>query len=369
MPLHHVSYMRKYHTRGGLRPSMKQRGVFLIGLILVGVYFFLFPRTSRSEYILFPEKFTPFKSAGAGSDASDNVELALQSGNSAIFVDKNLNAVFVHSSEKMAVDDHWLADSGSYGLEIKDRENRILSRSAAEGYPVARNGNLFLYDGAGILRKIRPSNGEVLWRREYLSPLTVLDAVGERTLIGLLDGRAEIITDSGEIILSYRPGGSGIEAVYGGALSSDGSMVALVAGVDPQRFVLLQERKNGFRPVTHHDTGTDFRRAVRVGFVRGDQEVLYESENSVSSVDCDDFSIDKLMMEGDAEAWSDGAEGGELLLLGKNLDGSALKILTRENLTMYNGSLPNDTVGIRQNGERTFIIRPESFGVLKAAIQ
>jgi hypothetical protein len=348
---------------------MKQRGVFLIGLILIGVYFFIFPRPTKGEYVLRPEKLSAFEETGGAAATPGGSRIAIRSGYSAVYLDGDLAVTRVGSAEKMAADDRWMAISGATGLEITDPDGRILSRSAESGYPVARNGNLFLYDGEGRIGKIRPANGGVLWRREYLSPVTVLDSVEGRTLIGLLDGRVEILDDDQGVVFEYKPGGSRIEAVYGGALSSDGSMVALVAGLDPQRFILLQERKNGFRPVFHRDTGTDYRRSVRVGFVRGDHEVLYETEGSATSVDCTDFGIRKLDLGGNAVAWRDGAEGDELIILDRQGGDASLKIITGENLTMYDGALPGDTEGIRQEGERTFIVRPGSFGVIKAEIR
>ena len=348
---------------------MKQRGVFLIGLILVGIYFFLFPRSSRGEYVLYPEKQTAFMPARDTPDRGAETEIALRSGDLAAYVDGSLDVIRLLSAERMAADDDWSAVSGPEGLELSAADGRILSRSADTGYPIARNGNLFLYDGVGRVEKIGPSSGLVLWSREYLSPVTVLDAVGERTLVGLLDGRVEIVEDDGTVIFEYRPGGSGIEAIYGGALSSDAAMIALIAGLYPQRFILLQERKNGFRPVAHHDAGTDYRRAVRVGFVRDDGEVLYESGDSVAAVNTADFRVETLVMDGRVVDWWDGPAGNDLVMMGRGSDGASLKILTKENLTMYDGAVPDDTVGIRQVGERTFIVRPDGFGVLKAEIR
>lgn len=349
---------------------MKQRGVFLIGLIIITCYYFIFPRESGRELVVSPDALLSLEKPEITVAPSPGQTLAIHNGRRAGFISMDHELINLYTSEKMAVDDRWLAISGLNGLEIQEPDGRLISRIDNSAFPISRNGNLFLYqDVFGILSKIDPGSGQTLWEKEYISPLTVIDARMGRTLVGLLDGSVQLIDDSGANLLDYRPGGSRVEAIYGGTLSSDGTKIALITGLDPQRFILLEERKNGFRPVTHHNTETDFRRSVSMGFVRNNQQVLYESGDFVAAVDVNGYEIKSLELSGRLLGWLDNIMMDSLMLLGNDKGEVTLKMLSKNDLAVFEGKLPPDTAGIRRDRNFALIVGDENLAILEFSVE
>jgi len=346
---------------------MKQWGVFFIGLLLVAAYFFLFPRASGRELILSPSALLNFDTADLSS-SSEGQLIAFQSDSIAGYLNAEHQLIELYNAPDMAVDNTWMARPGEGGVDILEPEGRLISRIQLEGYPVSRNGNLYIYD-EDRLSKVDPESARILWTKEYISLITVLDAALGRTLVGLMDGRVYLIDKSGEILLNYRPGGSRLEAVYGGVLSSDGSRIAIIAGLDPQRFIMLEERKNGFRPIIHHDTGMEFRRGISIGFVRDNREVIYENRNRVTAVDIRSSEIIDLPLDGSLASWQEDVTSGILVLLGKEERKAHLKLLSSRNLTVLDGILAADTKSVLGVDKAILIINDEAMGILEFSVQ
>ena len=356
--------------KGGVRPRMKQRGVFLIGLILITVYYFLFPRGSGKEIIVSPDSLTILELTDSAVSPSSIPASVVRNGSNTGYLDSDHELLTLFQAERMAADRHWIAVSGDDGLSLMEPDGRLISRIQDSGYPIVRNGQLFLYrNDSGILSKINPQNGRYLWSMEYISAITVLDGIPGKTLVGLLDGRVELIDDSGKVLLKYRPGGSRVEAVYGGALSGDGSKIALISGLDPQRFVLLEERKNGYRPVAHHDTDTDFRRLVSIDFIRHDGQVLYENNGFVNAVNLNGYGIHPLRFSGRLMNVIDNPVNDTLLLFGKDDGKDSIKILTWKDRTLFESSLPSDTAEIVRDRDYTLIVTGNSIAVLEFSVR
>jgi hypothetical protein len=185
----------------------------------------------------------------------------------------------------------------------------------------------------------------------------------------LLDGRFFVIDDSGETLLEYKPGGSRVEAAYGGVLSPEGTFIALIAGQDPQRFILLEERKNGFRPVTHHETGTDFRRGILIGFIRGGHQILYENIGHAVALEMNTLVKQPVPLDGTLIGWVDDNRSGILTTLAKNDMNAAFEMLTRNNKSLFRSSLPSDAVGISGRGDSLFLLLDNRIGIMEHSVR
>jgi hypothetical protein len=123
------------------------------------------------------------------------------------------------------------------------------------------------------------SSGAVSWTYEFSAQLTCVDAAAGLLLAGSLDGSIVIIDSKGSKLFSFEPGGSRYPVILGCALSRDGSGLALISGIDNQRFLYLEQfgtSSGDYKVVYHEFLGEGFRRPVFVTFGDNDRWVIFE---------------------------------------------------------------------------------------------
>jgi len=156
------------------------------------------------------------------------------------------------------------------------------------GYPFFLDGRIFVVgSGQNSISEIHAS-GAVLWTFEFASPLTTIDAAAGLLLAGSVDGVALVIDGSGRQVFSFDPGGSRFSVILGAAISSDGSRLAIVSGIDSQRFLVLERFGAGlgdYRVVYHEFLGEGFRRPVHIAFVDNDRHVVFERRGGLGIFD------------------------------------------------------------------------------------
>jgi len=106
-----------------------------------------------------------------------------------------------------------------------------------------------------------------------------VDAAAGLLLAGSLDGVIVVIDSSGRKVFSFEPGGSRYPVVLGCALSRDGSGLALISGIDNQRFLFLEHfgaSSGDYKVVYHEFLSGSFRRPVFISFIENDRWVLFE---------------------------------------------------------------------------------------------
>jgi len=179
--------------------------------------------------------------------------------------------------------------SDKYWAEYEAEQSRItVFDSAGEtytvienprGYPFFLDGRIFIIGGEQNSISEIDASGSVAWTYEFSAQLTCADAASGLLLAGSLDGSVTVIGADGKKIFSFEPGGSRYPVILGCALSRDGSKLALISGVDNQRFLFLEHFGTGpgdYKVVYHEFLGNGFRRPVFVGFVENDGWAVFE---------------------------------------------------------------------------------------------
>lgn len=349
---------------------MKLRSITFLCIFLAIVYFFVFARRTGKELIVSPKFVTTLRMLDSLPAQSRSPFLAIQSGRRAGFVDEEHELVSYYVSDRIAVGKEWIAVYRQNGLELLEPTGRVVFRYPDSAYPIARNESFYLYaDDSGTLSKINPTNGDRIWEKDYISQLTSIDARAGKTLVGLLDGRVELIDNYGEVLLSYKPGGSRIEAIYGAVFSNDASKIALISGLEPQRFLILEERKNSYRPTHHHNTNSDYRRPVSMGFIRDDSQILYESDEGIEFFDMNTNKLSKKEIPGHILRWIDNLVPGTLTLLEKSEEGVSIKMLTRNNQPIFDFVLPSGSVDIIKDRNFVITVGQYDISVLEFSLQ
>jgi hypothetical protein len=186
-------------------------------------------------------------------------------------------------------------------IEIMDRQNReVLSVSNPRGYPLFLDNTIFIVGNEQNSLTALDSNGRELWTYDFPAPLTCIDAAAGLILAGTLDGAVELLDSRGrQVFPPFEPGGSRLAVILGCALSKDGSRLALVSGIDDQRFLLLEKSGDAYRVVYHEFLTDGFRRAVHVAFIDGGSRVAFEREGGIGIYDIASRTGVTLPLEGE----------------------------------------------------------------------
>jgi hypothetical protein len=119
------------------------------------------------------------------------------------------------------------------------------------------------------------------WRYDFSAPITSLDAAAGFALAGCLDGTMELIDQAGRRVYAFEPGGSRIPIILGARISMDGKKIALISGIDPQRFLILERFDESFKVVYHEFLDDGFRRPVYVSFIDMGKAVAFERSDAL----------------------------------------------------------------------------------------
>ena len=212
--------------------------------------------------------------------------------------------------------------------------------------------------------------GNKLIRNSYFSPISIYHIDNSRQLVGFLDGRIVLSDDSDRIFFEYMPAGSRIKAIYGGAVSDDQSRIALVSGLDPQRFLMLEERTDGFHLDFQYRMGTDFRHSVFIQFVSGDRFVVYEGKNGAQAVDVNsgeswELNIGNLMDVGDIDV-----DSGKIAFLGRNRNIISLTILTQiPGIPLFKLDRLPEIESMRIENDRIYLMNNNQIFIMETARQ
>lgn len=167
----------------------------------------------------------------------------------------------------------------------KDTTGSILATTKEAGYPFMAGGRRFMLAmNQATVAEIGKS-GEELWRRDFPSILTAFDASPHLALFGTLDGRLVGLDEKGAELLAFSPGGSRIDSIFGCAVSPDGRNVAAISGLDRQRLVVLEQRKEAYRVTYHRWLDSDFRRPVAMAFTARGDTMTFESPHGLGMYD------------------------------------------------------------------------------------
>jgi len=170
-------------------------------------------------------------------------------------------------------------------IEIKNiAEDTIINIENTRGYPILLDNRVFIIGSEQNALSEIGTNGSILWTYEFGAPLTCIDAAAGLVLTGSIDGVIEILNSEGNRVFYFEPGGSRYAVILGCALSSDGSRLGIICGIEEQRFLLFERFGSvdgEYKIVYHEFLGTGFRRPVRILFADEDRRVIYERAGGI----------------------------------------------------------------------------------------
>ncbi len=170
-------------------------------------------------------------------------------------------------------------------IKIFGRDGAPRCAVESRGYPYMADGRTFVVGVEQHSVAEIDENGKERWRRDFEAPITCADAASGMALFGLLDGTVELIGRNGELVFTFEPGGSRLPVIAAARISPDGERIALISGVDPQRFVLLSRSGQTYKVVHHEYLDKGFRRPVLAAFVDKGKYVVFEREKGLEVYD------------------------------------------------------------------------------------
>lgn len=187
-------------------------------------------------------------------------------------------------------------------LVVKDARGGFVAAIPAGGYPLldAEGKRILLVsrDAKGLSEVDR--SGETLWRLEFASLITAIDFGDSGVLVGLLDGTLALYDHRGGPLYNLKPEGSRIPVVLGCAARADS--LACVAGIDPQRLVVVGRSEGGFKPVVNLALASDFRREVLVRFGEAGGALYFEESDGLGVLDLRSRAVRRVPLPGRVRA-------------------------------------------------------------------
>jgi hypothetical protein len=163
--------------------------------------------------------------------------------------------------------------------------------------------------------------------------------------------------NQGSIVDSHEFSFGTYHVTYGCALSDNKEKIAVMSGLNPQGITLLEYRENSFVPVRTWESGTDFRRRVRIDFPWGDDIIAYETDIGVAFHSVDGKDAEDLQLAGSLISMKTNKESGLLGVVSK-LAGSSegfMSYVTREGKPLLSFILPSYKVFLEDEGNQVFL--------------
>lgn len=230
----------------------------------------------------------------------------------------------------------------------------LVYRIHAEGYPVYRNGGLFVLSHDSMSIIAAGKDGQQKYRLDFSTMITDFDAGSGLVAAGLLNGKAEVFSaENGEHITALEPQEDN-RPVYGLAISPDGTYVSLLWGDGPQHMSLYRREKQSFREVQRFSGEEAIRWEGFVSFSEDETMLFYETPSGCSIVDLSNMEAHGVSISGTLYDVMAKGKGHPIYLVENTREGGRLHVLTEDGERIAGGKFSDEV---------TFLVR-EKEGVV-----
>jgi hypothetical protein len=291
-----------------------KRYLLIAGLFLFILYVFIGARPIPPEMVLVPQQITSLESTFPLSLENDQavetelIPFTLGNRFGYVDIDGKFTLNQVQKGYVSLSPDYW-ADYNAVPSTIEVHSpysDTVITIPDNQGYPIFLDNRIFIVSNEQqSLREINTA-GTTQWVYDFAAPLTVFDVSTGLVLAGTLDGTVELLDNQGTRVFFFEPGGSRLAVIVGCAISDDATKLAIVSGIDQQRFLLLERFgdaiTNDYKVVHHEFLRGGFRRAVHVMFVDNDNRIAFEREGALGLYDISNRISTVLPLEGEITA-------------------------------------------------------------------
>ena len=339
--------IRFFGRAGAEMAKEKKKWWWILGVWAFILYIFISARSISEETILRPRWVTSLESSYPGGDPVSLGDFLPRDGERPIPFLLGERFGYVRDDGKFAInqirrgyislsENTWAEyDALPSSISIMNPQNEtVLDIPEASGYPLLIDDRVFLVGNEQNSLTALGPDGEELWTHDFPAPLTCVDAAGGFVLAGTLDGVIELLNSSGTLVFApFEPGGSRLSVILGCAISRDASHLAVVSGIDDQRFLLLERAGvesrtaaarwsdqtgvsgDTYKVVYHEFLPGGFRRPVHISFADNDGKVLFEKEGGLGIYDINSRGSISINLEGEIAALDGSGENGFLFVV------------------------------------------------------
>ena len=305
----------------------KKRRWYIPGLLAFIAFVFITPGSIPEETILKPVWITSLGSNNPISLAADSLRpmnnetfLPFILGNRFGYVREEGNFIInqIRNGYISISDDHWAEYEPTPSIiqVMNPLNENVFSIEAPKGYPLFLDNRVFIVGSEQNFIRAINGSGDTLWTYDFSSPVTCVDAAGGNLLAGTLDGEVILLNAAGvPAIAPFEPGGSRLSVILGCAISQDASRLALVSGIDEQRFLYLERSGDTYRVIYHEFLGTGFRRPVHISFIDNNSKIVFELEGGLGIYSIGGRGSVSVRMEGEIAALDDSGDDGFLFVI------------------------------------------------------
>jgi hypothetical protein len=290
---------------------------FIAGMVFFVVYFMGAARPIPLETVLVPRWLNSMESGApvplnvniANGDINPESFLSFSLGNRFGYVDRegnfpinNIKKANVSLSRELWAE--YEAEPEQVTIYDSNGEASVVIENP-RGYPFFLDGRIFLINSEQNAISEIDASGEVSWTYEFAGPLTCIDAAAGLLLAGTLDGIVAVLDSGGNQVFSFEPGGSRYSIILGCAISRDGLRLALVCGINDQRFLMLERfgtNAGDYKVVYHEFLDGGFRRPVYVAFIEADHWVVFELTGGLGFYEISTRRAGKVNLSGEVSA-------------------------------------------------------------------
>lgn len=262
-----------------------RKTVIVVLIVLAFLYLFLFPPFLGKELVFNPVWIKDLTTMELGRS---NIELTVDNDDAERiipFTSDNLFGYLSTAGEVLylnralyhtTVSQERFVNSSNVPstLVVRNREGSIDYSIDTNGYAVFAEDRLFVLspNRNGIAEY--NDRGALRWRRELLAPITCIDFNENSCIIGNLSGEVIIFNSDGEKVFAFTPTGSKIEVIYGCTMTRDEQFIAVIAGLYPQRFIVLEHRGDSYKPIYTEILETELRREAAM-YISEKGDIVY----------------------------------------------------------------------------------------------
>lgn len=334
---------------------MKKK-IFSLIIPLLAAYILLAATDIKKELVFKPGWVADLTRTGYENTSNESSIFPFRLGELFGYMDTEGKLIYADRIlHNAALGENWfLNHSNSPGnLIARDTAGSILFNIEAAGYPVIREGRLFIIspEGNGISEWDR--EGNKLWERWFGSIITSFDLSASHLLVGMLKGVVELIDQEGKTLVEYIPENSRIAAVYGCAVSDSGDRFAVLSGIGPQRLTVLERREDDYKIVISTIMDTEFRRTVYLSF--NGKYLFIEGNNRILFLDPTKKWVRSIPIAGRLHSLTVQQESGLFFIVSEDRGSSRFQIGMLPGYVLYETVLPGTGVFSRETADSFFL--------------